>query len=172
MTYAGLLQDLIEAIGFNPCCCGFWSVTFAMRIGVASDTLFQSLLLWILVCDIVSLSSTPEAFAGFQSLLLWILVCDTRSRNVCSGEYMSFNPCCCGFWSVTGSPRQVGVFRLSFNPCCCGFWSVTRHDDDHHGNLDQFQSLLLWILVCDTRVFPLLCLQCRVSIVVVVDFGL
>ncbi len=160
-------------IRFNPCCCGFWSVTCLATSRIRRVGRFQSLLLWILVCDIMGGCSTfPKGkfqslllwilvcdytiranmveHAEFQSLLLWILVCDLRYRYGIVGNT--------GFqslllWILVCDQIQVRFIRfcsVCFNPCCCGFWSVTSSGFAHAAGDGGFQSLLLWILVCDS----------------------
>ena len=85
---------------------------------------------------------------------------------------MSFNPCYVGLWSVSPNTKKGLDQLVCFNPCYVGLWSVRAAlflPADHH---ELFQSLLCWIMVCKNRGEKTIAWNGKVSILVMLDYGL
>ena len=109
--------------------------------------MFQSLLFWNSVCELVA-SIIPRLFYVVSILVvlefgLWAKILEESMTT-----YWSFNPCCFGIRSVSfGFPVIVPAGS-------------------------EFQSLLFWNSVCESRILSRIRGYRRVSILVVLEFGL
>ena len=76
--------------------------------------MFQSLLSWIWLAEYIPKNS-PEISIVFQSLLSWIWLAEKFAIGWRSGSGRSFNPCCRGSGSLSGSSHshRIASARVS-----------------------------------------------------------
>ena len=184
-------------VGFNPCYVGLWSVSAYRVFDLLVKATFQSLLCWIMVCKMIDRISNCENLNEFQSLLCWIMVCKTAYPHLPKPSSTGFNPCYVGLWSVSDCLEALRNLPDKFQSLLCWIMVCKYAITSLCGGDIQFQSLLCWIMVCKKHpsihkladVFGFQSLLCwimvckerlrqyrrhcgRVSILVMLDYGL
>ncbi len=132
----------------------------------------------------------------FQSLFLWIFLCNSPSAVNQTTYGDSFNPCFYGYsYATKRNAKILRCKRVSFNPCFYGYsYATTKltHGDtismwgfnpyfygyiyateitwiDRKKNFAWFQSLFLWIFLCNSEFSLCLFRETSVSILVFID---
>ena len=143
------LKTLLTRQCFNPCCVGLLSETALVGRNSPPDTKGFNPCCVGLLSETSSLITKKSYRQGFNPCCVGLLS-ETQLNKAAAKELLKFSilvvlDCC-------QRQRRTEKWRSSirvFNPCCVGLLSETPPIEGSPFRLDEFQSLLCWIVVRD-----------------------
>ena len=131
----------------NPCCAGYYSLTSYSAWWTMSID-------WVLILVVLDTTLWPKNLVQ-QVIIQRVLILVVLDTTLWPFSFFSYkaalclNPCCAGYYSLTGSVRLKVQSWLSLNPCCAGYYSLTSHMDDENAKY----TFVLILVVLDTTLW-------------------